>query len=239
LTGLVTEQHPLLGDPAAAISSGLVQVDGAVLTNPAARVRRDAVIKIMRPPSLRGAGKLEAALDHFDVSPEGRAGLDLGACTGGFTSVLLARGAATVYAVDAGHGQLLGSIRQDPRVRNLERTNLGDLDRRLVPETIGVVTMDLSYLASSEAVGQIEAIEVADGADLVILVKPMYELGLASLPTEPEQLDEAVERATAGAARWGWEPSGFIESPVRGSRGAVEFLLHARRSAGTRSGKQP
>jgi 23S rRNA (cytidine1920-2'-O)/16S rRNA (cytidine1409-2'-O)-methyltransferase len=189
------------------------------------------VVRLARPPGLRGAGKLEAALDHFALSPRGRVALDLGACTGGFTTVLLERGAAVVYAVDAGHGQLLGSLRQDPRVRNLERTNLGDLDTELVPEPVEVVTMDLSYLAAAEAVGQVEAVTVAAGADLVILVKPMYELGLAALPTRPDQLAEAVERASAGVGRWGWEPSGVIESPVRGGRGAVEFLLHARRSA--------
>ena len=231
LLKLVAERYPAVDDPAAVVGAGQVQVDGAVLTNSAARVRRDAVVKLVRPAALRGAGKLEAALDHFDVSPRGRVALDLGACTGGFTSVLLERGAATVYAVEAGHGQLLGSIRQDPRVRNLERTNLGDLTTELVPEPVEVVTMDLSYLAAARAVGQIEAVTVAPDADLVILVKPMYELGLASLPTEPEQLADAVAQARDGVSRWGWHPVGVIESPVRGGRGAVEFLLHARRGA--------
>lgn len=231
LAGLVATQHPAVEDPEDSIRSGLVQVDGAILTNPAARVRRDAAIQVNQPLTLQGAKKLAAALDHFDVSPRGRKALDLGASTGGFTSVLLDRGATVVYAVDAGYGQLLGSIRQDERARNLERTNLGDLTIDVVPDEVDVVTMDLSYLAVAEAITQVEAVRVAEDADLVALVKPQYELGLATLPTEPDQLQAAVRHASEGVERMPWKVAGVIDSPVRGGRGAVEFLLHARRSS--------
>jgi 23S rRNA (cytidine1920-2'-O)/16S rRNA (cytidine1409-2'-O)-methyltransferase len=229
LARLVASQYPAIPDAEDAIRSGLVRVEGAIVTNPEARVRRDAGLRLHRPRSLHGARKLAAALDHFDVSPRGRTALDVGASTGGFTSVLLARGAAVVYAVDAGHGQLLGSLQQDDRVRNLERTNVGSLTRELVPDTVDVVTLDLSYLAVAAAIEQVEAVRIAHDADLVALVKPMYELGLAAPPTDPDQLDDAVRLATAGVERLSWRTTDVIESPVRGGRGAIELLLHARR----------
>jgi 23S rRNA (cytidine1920-2'-O)/16S rRNA (cytidine1409-2'-O)-methyltransferase len=230
LARLVAAQHPAIEDPEESICSGLVRVGGVILTNPAARVRHDAAVQVSRPLTLQGATKLAAALDHFDVSPHGRNALDLGASTGGFTSVLLERRATVVYAVDAGYGQLLGSIRQDERVRNLERTNLGDLTPDLVPDDIDMVTMDLSYLSVADAITQLEAVRIAEDADLVALVKPMYELGLASLPTDPDQLEAAVSHAWDGVQRMPWQATGVIDSPVRGGRGAVEFLLHARRA---------
>ena len=105
--------------------------------------------------------------------------LDLGAAAGGFTRVLLESGAARVYAVDAGFGQLLGSLRQDPRVVNLEATNVAALDTHLIPEPIEVVTIDVSYLALAAAVAQLDRITIVPGADLIGLVKPMFELRLA------------------------------------------------------------
>jgi 23S rRNA (cytidine1920-2'-O)/16S rRNA (cytidine1409-2'-O)-methyltransferase len=133
-----------------------------------------------------------------------------------------------VYAVDAGFGQLLGSLRLDRRVVTLERTNLGALDRLLVPEPVEVVTIDVSYLSLARAVPQLDALELAPLADLVALVKPMFELGLAAPPPD-ERLPEALARAEAGVAAAGWEALASIESPVRGSHGARELLLHARR----------
>jgi 23S rRNA (cytidine1920-2'-O)/16S rRNA (cytidine1409-2'-O)-methyltransferase len=129
-----------------------------------------------------------------------------------------------VYAVDAGHGQLLGSLRQDPRVVNLERTNLGELS---LPEAVDVVTLDLSYLPLTEAVPQLERVELASDCDAVALVKPQFELGLAA--PDDRRLGEAVERARRAFAANRWSVRGAVESPVRGARGSREFLLHARR----------
>ena len=129
LVDLLRREYPDIEDPEDAILAGAVVVDGVVVKNVRSRVRREAVVKIDRPKTLRGARKLSAALDAFGVSVAGRVGLDLGASTGGFTSVLLERDAQRVYAVDVGYGALLGSLRQDPRVRNLERTNLAELNR--------------------------------------------------------------------------------------------------------------
>jgi 23S rRNA (cytidine1920-2'-O)/16S rRNA (cytidine1409-2'-O)-methyltransferase len=228
LVDLVASGQPQLEDPDRAIRAGEVSVDGLVIENPASLVHPDAVIAIRRESPLRGEAKLEAALDRFEVPVDGRVALDVGAAAGGFTNALLRAGAAKVYAVDAGFGQLLGHLRQDPRVVNLERTNLSALDRQLVPEEIGVVSADLSYLALGEAVGQLtERVELAAGADLLGLVKPQFELGLPDQPTSRDQLEAAVEAAVAGVERAGWQLEGTMESPVRGSRGSIEFLLHA------------
>jgi 23S rRNA (cytidine1920-2'-O)/16S rRNA (cytidine1409-2'-O)-methyltransferase len=136
-----------------------------------------------------------------------------------------------VYAVDAGYGQLLGSLRQDPRVVALERVNLGDLDTALVREPVSLITIDLSYLALAEAVPQLEAVEIDGRADLIALVKPMFELALPEPPTSEAQFEDAVGRAIAALEAGGWRVQGSIRSPVAGSRGAVEFLVHARRGS--------
>jgi 23S rRNA (cytidine1920-2'-O)/16S rRNA (cytidine1409-2'-O)-methyltransferase len=178
---------------------------------------------------LRGEAKLRAALAGFGVDVAGRVCLDLGAAAGGFTRVLLESGAAKVYAVDVGFGQLLGSLRQDERVVNLEATNVAALDTQLIPEPIEVVTIDVSYLALAAAVAQLDRITIAPGADLIGLVKPMFELRLARAPVDQETVDAATARAVAGIAETGWEIAGVMSSPVLGGRGAVEALVHARR----------
>jgi 23S rRNA (cytidine1920-2'-O)/16S rRNA (cytidine1409-2'-O)-methyltransferase len=216
-------------DAAAAIAAGEVLVDGLPVTNPRSRLRAGARVTMRRPTALRGSVKLRAALDAFDVAVDGRAALDVGAAAGGFTTVLLEAGARVVYAVDAGHGQLLGSLRQHPRVVNLEAVNVGDLDTALVPEPVEVVTIDVSYLSLGAAVAQLNRLHIAPGATLVGLVKPMFELRAASAPSDPASLDAALEAARAGVVAAGWEMRSWIESPVTGSRGARERLLCALR----------
>ena len=154
---LLSDSHPGI-DAAEAIGNGLVLVDGGVATNPASLVRGDAAITLRAEAAepLRGEAKLSGALEAFAVPVAGRVALDLGAAAGGFTRVLLRAGAARVYAVDAGHGQLLGSLRQHPAVVNLERTNLGELSSALVPDPIELVTADLSYISLARVVPQLE-----------------------------------------------------------------------------------
>jgi 23S rRNA (cytidine1920-2'-O)/16S rRNA (cytidine1409-2'-O)-methyltransferase len=200
-----------------------------VRANPSSRVGPADRIALRREHRLRGEAKLAAALDAFGVDVRGRVALDVGAAAGGFTRTLLDGGARRVYAVDAGHGQLLGSLRVDERVVDLEATNLGELDRTLVPEPVEVVTLDLSYLALGQAVPQLERVEIARGADAIALVKPQFELGLAAPPAAAELLDAAVRAGAHAFTACGWRVRGTIESPVRGARGAVEFLLHALR----------
>jgi 23S rRNA (cytidine1920-2'-O)/16S rRNA (cytidine1409-2'-O)-methyltransferase len=171
--------------------------------------------------------KLRAALAAFDCTIAGRVALDIGAATGGFTVALLEAGARHVYALDAGHGQLLGSLRQDPRVTNLERTNLAELRPDRLREPIDVVTIDLSYLAVADAIPQLGALPIAGYAELIVLVKPMFELHLARPPLEHERLATAIDRAGAAITVHGWEVFQELESPVPGRRGAREFFLHA------------
>lgn len=223
--------HPELTDPETLIRAGLVLVDGRVVVNPASLVRAGSSIALRRETPLRGRLKLRAALARFELSVEGRVALDLGAAAGGFTRALLEAGASRVYAVDAGYGQLLGSLRQDARVVNLERTNLGEVDSGLVPEPVEVVTIDLSYLPIARAVAQLEGIEIAPDADLVALVKPMFELALASPPTSPSELARAVEEAQEGIEAAGWRVGEVVESPVTGKRGAIEYFAHALRGS--------
>jgi 23S rRNA (cytidine1920-2'-O)/16S rRNA (cytidine1409-2'-O)-methyltransferase len=216
----------------ATIREGLVQVNGAIVGNPRSMVARGASIVIRERHTLRGKVKLAAALDALSlpVEAEGRVALDIGASTGGFTQELLDRGAARVYSVDVGFGQLLGSLRQDARVVNLEATNAGDLSEDLVPEVVDVVVIDVSFTSLAEIVPQVtRRVRWATDADLVALVKPMFELGRGSLPTDPSELAEAAGRASAAIAATGWEVAEVFESAVRGRKGAVEFIVRATR----------
>jgi 23S rRNA (cytidine1920-2'-O)/16S rRNA (cytidine1409-2'-O)-methyltransferase len=214
--------------PEDVIRAGWVYVDGFPVRNPESLVSGGARVEVREPRVLQGELKLAAALAAFRPPVVGKVALDVGASTGGFTRALLAAGAARVYAADAGHGQLLGSLRQDGRVVVLERTNLAALGPELIPETIDLVTIDVSYLALARAVPQLARVPLAAGAELLALVKPMYELGLGALPP-PEEIPEAVERARRGILGAGWRVLGTIESPVRGHGGAREVWLHAVR----------
>ncbi|HEY3237884.1 MAG TPA: SAM-dependent methyltransferase [Polyangiaceae bacterium] len=202
---------------------------GFPVRNPESLIARNARVVVRAPNPLQGEVKLGAALAAFRPAVAGRIALDVGASTGGFTRALLKAGAVRVYAVDAGYGQLLGSLRQDRRVVSLERTNLATLDERLIPDEVFLITIDVSYVALALAVPQLSRVRLAHDAELIALVKPMYELGLAELPSS-ERIPEAIERAHQGVTRAGWRVLGVMESPVLGRGGAFELLLHARQS---------
>ena len=231
--------HPHLDDPEARIRAGEVVVDGIVRRNPDTRVREGSSIQLRADDTLRGERKLEAALTAFDIDVQERVALDVGAAAGGFTRALLRAGARRVYAVDAGYGQLLGSLRRDARVVNLERTNLGALTRELVPEAVDLVTVDLSYLSLARAVPQLRRVEIDGGADAIALVKPQFELGLPRLPVDDARLRKAVVRACDAFSRDGWRVVHWIESPVCGAHGAIEFLVHATSELGREASPGP
>jgi 23S rRNA (cytidine1920-2'-O)/16S rRNA (cytidine1409-2'-O)-methyltransferase len=223
-------------DPAALVTAGEIEVDGIAVTNSDARVPAGAQVRHRRPTGLRGEAKLSAALAAFGVEVGGRVALDVGAAAGGFTRALLEAGARRVYAVDAGHGQLLGSLRQDPRVVDLEATNVADLTPLLIPDPVDVVSIDVSYLSLSAAAAQLDRVHLAPGADLVGLIKPMCELRRATAPTDDASLAAALAAATAGVEAAGWRVVCTMASPVLGARGARELLLHATWGGSWREG---
>ncbi|HEV3000314.1 MAG TPA: SAM-dependent methyltransferase [Solirubrobacteraceae bacterium] len=228
----VARRWPELAEQAdALIAAGAVHVGGLPATNPRTLVAATDSVRLAGDErTLRGRVKLAAALEGFGVDARGAVALDAGAAAGGFVQALLDAGARRVYAVEAGFGQLLGSLAQDERVVSLERTNVGALDRALVPDPLDLVTLDVGYLPLAAAVPQLGVLRFAPGARLVGLVKPKDELGLGALPADPDgAVEEAVARASAGIAEAGWEVAATMRSPVTGARGAVEAFVLARR----------
>lgn len=220
------------------IRLGAVTVDGAIARKAGALVAADAPIQVdqaVSPYVSRGGVKLAAALDAFAFDPAGRVALDLGASTGGFTDVLLQRGARRVYAVDVGHDQLASSLAADSRVVSLERTNARDLDERLIPEPIEAQVADVSFISLTLALPAGLALTVP-GAWLVALVKPQFELGPDDIGKGGILRDAAArERALTKVRDWitnqpGWHVTGTLPSPIQGSDGNEEFLIGARRT---------
>jgi 23S rRNA (cytidine1920-2'-O)/16S rRNA (cytidine1409-2'-O)-methyltransferase len=184
----------------------------------------------------RGGVKLAGALEQYPIDIEGHVCLDVGASTGGFTEVLLSRGARRVYAVDVGHGQLAWKLRQDPRVVVLERRNARYLTHTDIPEPLDIITCDASFIGLATVLPAPLAL-AAEQAELVALVKPQFEAGPAHVGKGGVVRDPEVHRAVCDrAATWvsgqpGWSMVGIIESPILGPEGNREFLLYARRRA--------
>jgi 23S rRNA (cytidine1920-2'-O)/16S rRNA (cytidine1409-2'-O)-methyltransferase len=183
----------------------------------------------------RGGVKLAAALDHFAVDPAGRICVDVGASTGGFTDVLLSRGAALVYAVDVGQGQLAWKLRQDPRVVVLERQNARHLTRREIPEAPSLIVCDASFIGLATVLATPLAL-AADQAELVALIKPQFEVGRAGVGKGGIVRDAALRQAAVDrVAEWlagqpGWRVLGVVQSPIAGAEGNTEYLIGGRRS---------
>ncbi len=181
----------------------------------------------------RGGLKLVAGLDHFAVDPTGSVALDVGASTGGFTDVLVSRGAARVYAVDVGHGQLAWRLRQDPRVVVLERTNARTLGPAEIPEPVDLIVCDASFIGLAVVLPAALAL-AAPGARLVALIKPQFEVGRGQVGKGGVVRDTALHREVcARIAEWlatrpGWEVVGVADSPITGPDGNREFLIGGR-----------
>ncbi|HEX3429365.1 MAG TPA: TlyA family RNA methyltransferase [Rhizomicrobium sp.] len=219
----------------AAIEAGKVRADGVVVAKPAQPLRRGARIEFepAHPFVSRGALKLVAALDRFQLSPENRVCLDIGASTGGFTQVLLARGATRVYAVDVGYGQLHASVKSDRRVLPFEGVNARNLSRRQVREPVDTIVADVSFISLKLVLAP--ALKLAGaGAWLVALVKPQFEVGTRFIGKGGIVQDSSVrERAVAAMADWireqRWSVQGQFESPITGGSGNREYLIAASR----------
>ena len=217
----------------AAIAAGLVSVGGVALKKASDEVSGDAPIEAeaAHPWASRGGVKLAAALDAFALDPEGLVCLDIGASTGGFTDVLLARGAAKVIAVDVGHGQLDPRLAADPRVRSLEGVDARALTAETLGERPSAIVIDVSFISQRLVLPHVLKL-AATGAWLVSLVKPQFEVGKADLVKGRVRSEAALERACAtvraAIEAQGWTVLGLIPSPILGGAGAREFLIAAR-----------
>jgi 23S rRNA (cytidine1920-2'-O)/16S rRNA (cytidine1409-2'-O)-methyltransferase len=222
----------------ASVLAGLVFSGERRLDKPGQGVAPDIALELRGPSSpyvSRGGIKLAHGLDHFGIDHKGMVALDLGASTGGFTDVLLQRGAARVYAVDVGHGQLDWRLRNDPKVVVLERTNARYLSRDLIPEPIDLVVCDTSFISLRLVLPPALQLTHA-GAWLLALIKPQFEVGKDQVGKGGVVRDPALHEAVcAGVARWltevqGWRVLGTTASPITGPKGNREFLIAARRA---------
>jgi 23S rRNA (cytidine1920-2'-O)/16S rRNA (cytidine1409-2'-O)-methyltransferase len=220
----------------ALILAGLVFCGGGRVEKPGTALAADAPLEVRGQPHpwvSRGGLKLDHALTQFGIDPAGLVCLDIGASTGGFSDVLLARGAAGIYAVDVGHGQLAWKLRQDPRVTVLERTNARVLTRSLVPEPVGLIVCDASFIGLETVLPAALAL-AAPGARLIALIKPQFEVGKGKVGKGGVVREAALhEEVCARISAWlgsrpGWLVLGLIESPILGPDGNKEFLIAGR-----------
>jgi 23S rRNA (cytidine1920-2'-O)/16S rRNA (cytidine1409-2'-O)-methyltransferase len=220
----------------ALVIAGQVTVDGQAVTKAGMAVADTADVALIAPdhPYVgRGGLKLAHALDTFQIPVAGRECLDIGASTGGFTDVMLQRGAARVVALDVGHGQLDWRLRQDPRVLVLEHVNARTLTLDLLPGRVDLVTIDVSFISLARILPVVPPV-MQPGADLVTLVKPQFEAGrdevrkgiIRSAAIHARVLDEVA----AAGAEVGLTRVASTSSPITGQKGNVEFLLHFRRA---------
>lgn len=229
---------------AAAILAGEIAVPGHPRPKAGLELPEDVPIELAAdacPFVSRGGLKLAAALDRFSVEPSGRAALDVGASTGGFTDCLLRRGASLVYAVDVGRGQLAAKLRNDPRVVVMEKTHA----RALSPESLDprpdLAVVDVSFISLSKVLAHVRAC-LLPPFDLVALIKPQFELEARKVPRgivrEARYREEAVARLRECAPTMGLRERGLMESPIRGAKGNVELLWHLKDSPPRGEGEQ-
>jgi 23S rRNA (cytidine1920-2'-O)/16S rRNA (cytidine1409-2'-O)-methyltransferase len=211
------------------IMAGEVLVNRQPVTKPGTQVRRDALVEVRARPRFvsRGGEKLAAALEAFALDVTGWTCADVGASTGGFTDCLLQTGVARVYAIDVGYGQLAWSLRQDPRVVVMERTNARHVES--LPEPVHLTTIDASFISLRVLLPVVRGWLGVDG-QIVALVKPQFEagrrdVGKGGVVRERSVHRRVLEDVLAAATRDGYTPRGLIPSPLRGPAGNVEFLL--------------
>jgi 23S rRNA (cytidine1920-2'-O)/16S rRNA (cytidine1409-2'-O)-methyltransferase len=234
--GLATSR----GEATELIDGRRVLVNGAIADKPARQVAAGDQVLIAGPPQRfvgRGGLKLDHALDVFAIDVAGWRALDAGASTGGFTDCLLQRGASEVVAVDVGHGQLHERLRSDPRVVNMERTNIRDITAAMVGGAVDIAVGDLSFISLRLVIPPVVSV-CQPGAPMVLLVKPQFEAGRAEVSrgrgviTDPaiwQRVQDEIGQILAGA---GCGVAGGTDSPITGADGNREFLVHAITPAG-------
>jgi 23S rRNA (cytidine1920-2'-O)/16S rRNA (cytidine1409-2'-O)-methyltransferase len=218
----------------ALILAGQVSVDGEIVSKAGTQIAEDAEVVLVAPdhPYVgRGGLKLAHALDTFGIAVEGREALDIGASTGGFTDVLLQRGARRVVALDVGHGQLDWTLRNDSRVVTLEHFNARHLAPKDLPAPVDIVVIDVSFISLRHILPVVPPL-LTPGADVVALVKPQFEAGRAEVRKgvirDAAVHDRVLEEVTAAAAAVGLTRVASTTSPITGQKGNVELLLHLR-----------
>jgi len=217
------------------ILAGLVEVAGHPVDRSSYRVAPDGEIGIRGPehPFVgRGGVKLAAALEQFSIDPTGMTALDVGASTGGFTDCLLQRGAAKVYAVDVGYGQLAWRLRQDPRVVVIERYNARYLDRTVIADHVDLATLDVSFISLGLVLPAVARV-VDEGGIVLALLKPQFEIGKGKLGKGGVIRDDRVRRDTIDRVRHDLETQGWLwldemPSPIAGHKGNVEYFIRLR-----------
>ncbi len=223
-----------------AIEAGAVLVDGIPAPKPATMVDAGAAISVQSEADRfvgRGGHKLQAALDAFPIEVSGRRALDVGASTGGITDCLLQAGAATVVALDVGYGQLHWQLRSDDRVTVVERTNIREADLAIYGAPFDIVVADLSFIGLS-LVAPILASAMTDDGDVIVLVKPQFEVGKDQVGRGGIVRDPALHHRAVGMVAAAFEEAGVgvrggVPSPVTGAKGNREFLLWGRRGERT------
>lgn len=222
----------------ALVLAGKVLVNGQKIEKSGAAVESDSEIRLLGEDLKyvsRGGLKLERALEHWRIDVSGKICLDVGASTGGFTDCLLQHGAARAIAVDTGQGQIAFKLRQDPRVRLLEKTNARYLTRQQLGETVHFIAVDVSFISVTLVLPPVVAAafpENKSGRELVVLVKPQFEagrehVGKGGIVGDPAIQNEAVERVRGAVAALGPHSIDVIDSPILGAEGNKEFLLYA------------
>lgn len=218
----------------ALILAGQVEVGGLVADKAGTQVERGVEVKLREPDHpyvSRGALKLVAALDAWGIDPAGKVALDVGASTGGFTDLLLRRGAARVYAIDVGYGQLAWSLRSDERVVVLERENVRHLEADKIPEPADLAVVDVSFISLALVLPKVaELLRPPGGKPIVCLVKPQFEVGRDSVGKggvvrDPEARAGALAKVREFAAGQGFSVGPAIDSPIAGPAGNLEYLL--------------
>ncbi len=222
----------------ALIGAGKVRVQGRMVDKAGARFPREICVEVVTPPHpyvSRGGVKLEHALDHFSIQVEGRACLDVGASTGGFTDCLLRRGASTVHAVDVGYGQLAWRLRQDPRVQLHERTNVRQMPAGTLPAHISFVTVDTSFISLKLVIPAILS-HIPGPCGILPLVKPQFEVGKGKVGKGGVVRDPALHQQTLSdlesffSQTLGLDVKGVTQSPIPGAKGNTEFFFYLERS---------
>ncbi len=220
----------------ALILCGEVLVNGKKTQSAGAQVDSNAEIVLLKqsfPYVSRGGLKLEAALKDFEIDISGGVAMDVGASTGGFTDCLLKKGANRVYAVDVGYGQLAWPLRQDKRVVVLERQNIRYLPTALVPETLDLITIDVSFISLHIVIPSVLPLLKKNGR-LIALIKPQFEVGKnavgkGGIVKDPVKHQTVIAQIRDKAEEWRLQEKGLITSPIKGQKGNVEFLIYFKK----------